>query len=318
MKIVMLEQNAINNNDISFSEFHKLGDFKAYGVTPKDKVIEYIGDAEVVLCNKTLITREVMLACPNLKYIGECATGYNNIDIEAANELGIVVSNAGQYSTNAVAQHVFAFILNFLSRINEYDTSVKNKDWINSESFVYYLSPTYEICGMTLGIIGFGSIGKAVAKIADAFGMKVIISTRTIPAENQYPYEFVSKEELFRRSDIITLHCPLTDDTKEIICKDTLSLMKKTSYIINTSRGGTVLEKDLADALNSGMIAGAGLDVVAVEPMREDNPLLNAKNCFITPHIAWAPRQTRERLVSIVLENLKGFLNGVPKNVVTK
>ena len=317
MKIVILEENAINNNDISLEEFKKLGEFISYGVTPSDKIIEYIGDADAVLCNKCLITREVMTSCPNLKYIGECATGYNNIDISAAKELGITVTNAGQYSTMAVAQHVFALILQFFSKINEYDNSVHNGDWTKSESFVYYLSPCYEIQGLTLGIIGFGSIGKAVAKIADAFGMKVIVSTRTVPLENNYPYEFVSQDELFKRADIVSLHCPLTEKTKGMINKDTLSKMKKTAYLINTSRGPAVIEEDLAYALNNGLIAGAGIDVVAFEPMKKDNPLITAKNCIITPHIAWAPKQTRERLISIVLDNLKSYLDGNPKNVVS-
>lgn len=318
MKIVMLEQDAVNNDDICFDGFNKLGDFKAYPLTPDDKIIQYIGDADAVLCNKCRITRKVMQSCKNLKYIGECATGYNNIDIDAANELGITVTNAGQYSTNAVAQHVFAFILNHLSKVSEYNNSVHNGDWVKSSNFVYYLSPTEEINGLTLGIVGFGSIGKAVCRIANAFGMKVIVYTRTAPDVNSYNCEFVSKEELFTRSDFITLHCPLTDKTENLVNKETLGLMKKSAYLINTSRGPVVNEKDLSDALNSGVISGAALDVVSVEPMRSDNPLLNARNCVFTPHIAWAPRQTRERLVGIVLDNLLGFINGNPKNVVTK
>lgn len=318
MKIVMLEEGAVNNNDISLDGFKEYGEFISHRLTPDDKIVETIGDAEVVLCNKCQLTAEVLKACPNLKYIGECATGYNNIDIAAAKDLGIVVTNAGQYSTMAVAQHVFAFISHFFSRVGEYDDSVQNGDWVKSDCFVYYLSPTYELAGMTLGIIGFGSIGKAVAKIADSYGMKVIVSTRTIPPQNEYPYEFVTREELFRRSDIVTLHCPLTPDTKDIINKETLGMMKPTAYLINTSRGGTVVESDLAEALNSGTIAGAGLDVVSVEPMKADNPLRNAKNCVITPHIAWAPKQTRERLTGIVLDNLRCWIEGNPVNVVNK
>lgn len=316
MKIVILEENAINNNDLCLDGLKALGEVVSYGVTPPEKIVEYIGDAEVVLCNKANITREVMLSCKNLKYIGECATGYNNIDIKASAELGITVTNAGQYSTMAVAQHVFAFIAEHFSKIGEYSSSVKNGDWIKSESFVYYLSPTEEIFGKTMGIIGFGSIGKAVAKIADAFGMKVLVSTRTVPEKDLYPYEFVERNELFSRSDIISLHCPLTDETKNIINKESLSLMKSTAFLINTSRGGTVVEKDLADALNNDKIGGAAVDVVATEPMLPDNPLLTAKNIIITPHIAWAPRQTRERLLSIVTENLRAWLDGKPKNKV--
>lgn len=316
MKIVILEENAINNNDLSLDALKELGEVTSYGVTPHDKIVEYIGDAEVVLCNKANLSREILSQCKNLKYIGECATGYNNIDIVAAREMGITVTNAGQYSTMAVAGHVFAFIAEHFSKIHEYSESVKKGDWIKSESFVYYLSPTEELYGKTMGIIGFGSIGKAVAKIADAFGMKVIVSTRTVPLKDAYPNEFVSREELFKNADIISLHCPLTDETKNIINKETLSMMKKNAFLINTSRGGTVVEKDLADALNEERIGGAAVDVVAVEPMLPDNPLFTAKNIIITPHIAWAPRQTRERLLSIVTENLKAYLAGNPTNKV--
>ncbi len=318
MKIVMLEEGAVNNNDISLDELKKLGEFVSYRLTPDDKIVERIGDAEVVLCNKCQLTADVIKACPNLRYIGECATGYNNIDINAAKESGIVVTNAGQYSTMAVAQHVFAFISHFFSRVGEYNASVQDGGWVKSDCFVYYLSPTYELSGMTIGIIGFGSIGKAVAKIADAYGMKVIVSTRTIPADGEYPYVFVSREELLRRADIVTLHCPLTPDTQNMINKDSLSLMKKSAILINTSRGPVVSEADLADALNDEKIAGAGLDVVSAEPMRADNPLLGAKNCIITPHIAWAPKQTRERLIGIVTDNLRNWLGGNPTNVVNK
>lgn len=316
MKIVILEENAINNGDLSLDGLKRFGDVVSYGLTPADKIVEYIGDADAVFCNKSQITADVINACPNLKYIGECATGYNNIDIKTAREKGITVTNAGQYSTMAVAQHVFALILEHFSKVSEYAPSVRNGDWVNSKCFIYYLSPTYELCKRTIGIIGFGSIGKAVAKIADAFGMNVIVFTRTLPDKDIYPYEFVGKEELFSRSDIVTLHCPLTEQTANLVNKNTLSLMKKSAVLINTSRGGVVDENDLADALNQGSIAGAGLDVVGTEPMTQSNPLRNAKNCIITPHIAWAPLQTRERLLSIVTENLEKYLEGNPINVV--
>ncbi len=316
MKIVILEENAINDNDLSLDGLKKLGDVVSYGVTPADKIVEYIDDADAVLCNKSQLTAERLKQCPKLKYIGECATGYNNIDIDAARKLGITVSNAGQYSTMAVAQHVFALISQHFSRIAEYDTSVHNGDWVRSESFIYYLSPTYELCGMTIGIIGFGSIGRAVAKIAEAYGMNIIVSTRTIPEKDAFPYEFVSRDELFKKADIITLHCPLTEQTENMIDARALSLMKKNAFLVNTSRGGTVVEKDLAEALDSGKIAGAGVDVVSVEPMKKDNPLLTAKNCIITPHIAWASKQTRERLLEIVTDNLACWMNGTPKNKV--
>ena len=316
MEIVILDKKTLTINDISLKEIEVLGHVTAYDLTPPEKIIERIGDAEAVLCNKSPLTNEVLNGCKNLKYIGLFATGYNNVDIEAANKRGITVSNAGEYSTLAVAQHVFALIMQFSSSISLYNSAVKKGDWITSHTFSFFDYPTFELSGLTLGIVGFGSIGKAVAKIADAFGMKVIVSTRTIPINAVYPYQFVTMDELLTRSDIITLHCPLTSDTQGLICEETLSKMKESAILINTSRGGVVVEQDLANALNNGLIAGAGIDVVAVEPMSATNPLKDAKNCVITPHIAWAPKQTRERLVSIVADNLRGYQNGKPKNVV--
>ena len=316
MKIVILDQKTLTNNDISFSEIEALGDVTAYDLTQPDDVIERIGNAEIVLCNKSQMTEKILTSCKNLKYIGLFATGYNNVDINVATKCNITVTNAGEYSTLAVAQHVFALVLQFYSRINEYDVSVKNGNWIKSNTFSYFNYPTAEIAGLTIGIVGFGSIGRTVAKIAAAFGMKVIVSTRTIPEKVVFPYEFVSQNDLFSRADIVTLHCPLTADTEGLICKENLEKMKNNAILINTSRGGVVVEQDLADALNNGLIAGAGLDVISSEPMLPTNPLIGAKNCIITPHIAWAPKQTRERLVSIVADNLKSFLDGNPQNVV--
>lgn len=317
MKIVITDKKTLTNNDISLDVFDKYGEVTAYDITPNDMAAERICDTEILLCNKTLITEEVMDACPNLKYIGLFATGYNNVDISAAVKRGITVCNAGEYSTMAVAQHVFAFLLAFYSHIGEYDRSVHNGDWLKSDTFSYFLNgvSAVELCGKTLGIIGFGSIGKTVAKIADAFGMKVIISTRTIPREG-YPYEFVSREEIFSRADVVTLHCPLTEQTSGMVNRETLSIMKPTAFLINTSRGGTVVEEDLAEALNNGTIAGAAADVISHEPMLETNPLFTAKNCIITPHVAWAPKETRERLIAIAAENLKCFLEGKPQNVI--
>ncbi|MEG0614268.1 MAG: D-2-hydroxyacid dehydrogenase [Oscillospiraceae bacterium] len=317
MKIVILDRKTLTNDDISFAEIEALGDVVSYSSTPNELIVERICDADVVLCNKSPITKEVISACKNLKYIGLFATGYNNIDIKAASERGIVVSNAGEYSTMAVAQHVFALILEHYSKVSGYSSSVKNGDWERSDTFSYFLSPTYEILGQTIGIIGFGSIGKAVAKVADAFGMKVIISTRTLPPKGLFPYEFVSRDEVFARADILTLHCPLTELTAGLINAENLAKMKKTALLINTSRGGTIIEQELADALNSGVIAGAGIDVLTNEPMK-NSPLKTAKSCVITPHIAWSPRQTRERLITIVAKNLGAFISGKPINVVNK
>lgn len=314
MKIVIPDKKTLtDNNDVSFDEIERLGEVVSYDLTPYNILAERIGDAEAVLCNKALITEDVIRSCPNLRYIGLFATGWNNIDIEAATKNKIVVSNAGEYSTMAVAQHVFALLLEFYSKISEYNASVKKGDWERVDTFSYFLSPTYELVGRTIGIVGFGSIGKAVAKIADAFGMNVLVNTRTLPGNSQY--KFVTKEQLFSESDVISLHCPLNEETKGMVNRDMLSLCRKNAILINTSRGGTVVEQDLADALNTGAIAGAGLDVAEKEPMC-GSPLKTADNCIITPHVAWAPRQTRQRLISIVADNLKCFIEGDPKNMV--
>ena len=316
MKIVILDKKTVTLGEVSLEELNALGDVTAYDLTEPHEIPQHIGDADAVLCNKSPLTREVFESCKNLKYIGLFATGYNNVDMAAAADHGITVCNAGEYSTMAVAQHVFALILELYSRTGDFNASVQKGDWVNSHTFSYFRYPTYELSGRTLGILGFGSIGRAVAKIADAFGMNVLVSTRTVPEFGASAYEFVSREELFSRSDIVTLHCPLTTQTQGLVCKENLERMKDSAILINTARGGVVAESDLADALNSGRIAGAGVDVVATEPMRADNPLLGAKNCIITPHIAWAPRETRARLVSIVAENLKAFMNGNPVHVV--
>lgn len=316
MKIVVLEEKTVVNgsDDVSFDEVCSLGETTLYPLTPDDKIIEYVGDAEAVLCNKTVFTREIMAACPNLKYIGLCATGYNNIDTAAASELGITVTNCPAYSTDAVAQQVFSYILCFMSKTDIYNKDVHDGGWIRSDTFSYFTFPTYELAGQTIGIIGYGSIGRKVAKIANAFGMNVIVSTRTPRTDDTV--EFVSTEAIFRRSDIISLHCPLTPQTAGLVNMDMLKLCKPSAIIINTSRGPAVNENDLAQALKDGIIAGAGLDVVSKEPMLPDNPLMGAPNCIITPHVAWAPVQTRKRLLKIAAENLRAYIGGKPVNKV--
>ena len=294
--------------------FPKFGEVICNGTTNPEEVAQKIGDADVVLCNKTPITREVMNQCPNLKYIGLFATGYNNIDIPASREKKITVCNAGAYSTHAVAQHTFALLLNLAGNITAYDNAVKAGEWERSPVFSYFPYPVHELYQKTFGIVGYGSIGKSVAKIADAFGMHVLIHTRTKP-EN-CPYELVSQEELFRKSDVISIHCPLTEQTKNLICKKNLDLMKSSAYLINTARGGIVNEQDLADALNQGKLAGAGLDVLVQEPMSPDTPLKSAKNCLITSHMAWAAMETRERALMTAFENLEAYLAGNPQNQV--
>lgn len=314
MKIVILEAATVSKNDVSFEEIYRLGEVREYPLTPVDKIVEYVGDAEAVLCNKMPFTAEVLEACPNLKYIGLCATGYNNIDVAAATRLGITVCNAPAYSNAAVAQQVFSFILRYTNRTSAYNRFVHNGGWIRSETFSAFEYPITELAGKTLGIIGYGRIGRQVAKIAHAFDMNVIVNTRT--AKQDSSVKFVGLKELLSKSDIITLHCPLTDETNGLIDLDALKLCKPTAILINTSRGAVINEADLAYALDNDIIAGAGLDVLCEEPMSADNPLLNAKNCIITPHIAWAPIDTRKRLITIVADNLSAFINGKPINTV--
>lgn len=315
MKIVILEAGTVSRGDVSFDGLYSLGGVTEYRLTPTDKIVENVGDAEAVLCNKTPFTADVLRACPNLKYIGLCATGYNNIDLKACRELGITVCNVPAYSAGAVAQQVFSFILSFFSRTAEYGEFVREGGWIRSETFSDFVFPTRELEGKTLGIIGYGTIGRRVAGIARAFGMNVIVNTRT--AKQDSSVRFVGIKELFSESDIITAHCPLTDETRGLIGRENLALCKPSCIIINTSRGDVVDEQALADALNEGRIGGAALDVLQSEPMSEDCPLRSAKNCIITPHVAWAALETRERLVKTVVENLRAYIAGSPVNTVT-
>lgn len=314
MKIILLEEKTVSQGDVSLDEFSALGEVTGYPLTPQDKVIERTKNAEAVIINKTVFTREIMEKCPRLRYIGLCATGYNNVDIKAAAELGITVCNVPAYSTMAVAQQVFSYVLHFASRTADYNADVQSGGWIRSDTFSYFAIPTFELSGMTMGIIGFGSIGSAVSHIARSFGMNVIASTRTPKTADGVT--LVTTEEVFKNADFISLHCPLTESTKGLVNMKMLKLCKPSAYIINTSRGPVVNEHDLAQALNSGIISGAGLDVVETEPMKADNPLLGAKNCLITPHVAWAPVQTRQRLIAAAAENLRSFINGTPKNKV--
>ena len=306
---------AYNKDEVNARRFAALAEnVDVYPSTKPEETVQHIGDADVLICNKVLITREVMEACPNIKYIGILATGFNNVDIEAAAERGIPVCNAGSYSTDAVAQLVFAYIFDYFQRVALYAMDVRLGAWETAPAFSYFPYPTGELRGKTLGIIGYGNIGKRVAKIAEAFGMSVLIATRTLP--QVCPYPVVTAEEVFRRADVLTLHCPLTEQTKGLINKQSLALMKETAILINTSRGGTVVEADLADALNHDMLAGAYLDVLEKEPMSPDTPLKGAKNCVITPHIGWTPLDTRKRLLDITEDNLRGWLGGNPQHVV--
>lgn len=314
MKIAILEAKTVSKGDVSFEEIYNLGDVEEYPLTPAEDIVKNVGSAEAVLCNKTPFTEDILRACTKLKYIGLFATGYNNVDLKACRELGITVCNVPEYSTAAVAQQVFSFILYFANKSSKYNKFVKQGGWIRAETFSDFVYPIQELAGKTIGIIGYGSIGRKVAKIAQAFDMKVIVNTRT--ARQDSSVKFVGLRELFAEADVITAHCPLTKDTNGLICRDTLAYCKHSCVIINTSRGAVVAEQDLADALNSGKISGAAVDVLCKEPMAEDNPLLTAKNCIITPHIAWAALETRRRLVKTAAENLKAYIEGNPINTV--
>ncbi len=315
MKIAVLDWYTVNiSGDIPTAQLEELGEVKIIPLTKPEETAANIGDADIVLCNKVLITKEVMDACPNIRYVGLFATGYNNVDVDYAAQKGIVVCNAGQYSTNAVAQQTFAYILDRFSRIRDYDTAVKNGEWERSPAFSYFPVPTSELAGKTLSIVGFGSIGRKVAEIGSAFGMNIVVSTRTQPKD--CPYEVTDLYTAAEKADVLTFHCPLTDKTAGIINKELLTHMKPTAMLINTSRGGVVNEADLAQALNSGKIAAAYLDVLVKEPMSPDTPLKSAKNCVITPHTAWAPLETRQRLVDIVCDNIRAWQKGSPKNKV--
>lgn len=315
MKIAVLDWYTVNiSGDISTAPLEVLGDVKIIPLTSPEQTAENIGNAEIVLCNKVMITREVLDRCPYIRYIGLFATGYNNIDIPYATQKGITVCNAGSYSTDAVAQQTFAYILDWCNRIRDYDVAVKNGEWERFPSFSYFPIPTTELTGKTLSVIGYGSIGRKVAEIASAFGMNVVISTRTQPADCRY--EVTDITTAVEKADFVTFHCPLTDKTKGMVNAELLSHMKKSAVLINTSRGGVVVEKDLAEALNNKSIAGAYLDVLEKEPMSPDTPLKNVPNCIITPHTSWASFETRSRLVKIVCDNIRNWLNGTPTNKV--
>ncbi|HHW67951.1 D-2-hydroxyacid dehydrogenase [Defluviitalea raffinosedens] len=319
MKIVILDGYTENPGDLSWEGFEKLGDLTVYDRTPSDKIIERIGDAEVVYTNKTPITRETLDACPNIKFIGVLATGYNVVDVNAAKEKGIPVSNIPTYGTMAVAQFAIALLLELCHHIGEHSECVKRGDWTNNPDWCFWNYPLVELAGKTMGVIGFGRIGQATAKIAQALGMKILAyDSFKNPALESETCKYAELDELLANSDVISLHCPLFSETEGIINKSTIAKMKDGVMIINTSRGPLIVEEDLRDALNSGKVAGAAVDVVSSEPIKMDNPLLQAKNMIITPHIAWAPKESRQRLMDIAVENLKAYAAGAPINVVNK
>lgn len=315
MKIVILDGYTLNPGDLSWEGIKNLGECTIYDRTPPEKTVERAGDAEAVFTNKVVFNHEVISQLPNLKFIGVLATGYNVVDLDAATKAGIVVTNIPAYSTASVAQMVFSHILHIVQNVSRHADSVKKGDWAKSIDFSYHLTPQTELAGKTIGIIGFGQIGQAVAKIALAFGMNVIFHNRS-KKETKSDIRQVDLNMLLAESDFISINCPLTDENAGFINKAAIGKMKTSAILINTGRGPLINETDLAEALNKGRIAGAGLDVLSTEPPSPDNPLLTAKNCYITPHVAWATTEARERLMQIATENLKRFLNGTPQNKV--
>ena len=316
LKAVILDGYTENPGDLSWEPIENLVDLTVYPRTEKDLVIERAKDADILIVNKVSLTEEIIDNLPNLKFVSTLATGFNQIDCKALRKKNISVSNIPAYSTNAVAQMVFAFILELTNQTAKYTEDVKSGTWSQCKDFCYWNTPLYELDGKTLGIVGFGKIGSRVSEIAKSFGMKVIAYTPSGKKDGYDDITFTTLDDVIRNSDYISVHCPLTENTQGLINADFISKMKKNAYIINTSRGPVANEADIATALNSGTLSGYGTDVLSTEPPKPDNPLLSAKNCLITPHIAWAAYETRLRLMGILEENIKGFLSNQLINVV--
>lgn len=317
MKIVVLDGYTLNPGDLSWDSVKQWGEVEIYDRTPEGQIIERIQDADAVLTNKGVLDRKVLAACKNLKFIGTLATGYNNIDVQAAKEMGIVVSNVPAYGTNAVAQFTFALLLEICNQVALHNQSVKEGEWTNNIDWCYWKTPLMELTGKTMGIIGFGRIGQKVAQIATAFDMKVLAYDEyQNPSLETEDIRYASLDTLLQQSDIITLHCPLFESNVGMINKEAIQKMKDGVILLNAARGPLVNEADLSEALESGKVYFAGLDVVSTEQIQMDNPLMKAKHSFITPHIAWAPAETRARMMEIVSKNLQGFMEGKPVNVV--
>ncbi|MBR1806456.1 MAG: D-2-hydroxyacid dehydrogenase [Selenomonadaceae bacterium] len=322
MKIVVLDGYTLNPGDLTWDGFNALGDCTVYdrtSLTDEAEIISRIGDAQIVITNKTPLTKNIFDACPNIRYVGVLATGYNVVDIAAAREKKIPVTNIPTYGTQSVAQFAFALLLEICHRVAHHSQAVHDGRWEAQPDFCFWDYPLIELAGKTMGVIGYGRIGQATGKLAQAFGMKVIAFDAMREVGTKLgDCTFVELDELFATSDVIALHCPLFPSTQGIICRENIAKMKDGVIILNNSRGGLVVEQDLRDALDSGKVYAAGLDVVSTEPIKADNPLLGAKNCFITPHISWAPKESRARLMNIAVDNLKAFLDGKPVNVVNK
>ncbi len=316
-KTVILDAETTNPGDLSWDWLKEYGELEIYPRTPKGLVLKRCENADIIITNKTPLEKADLEKMPNLKFVAVLATGYNVVDTAYLKQRNIPVSNIPSYSTQAVAQLVFAHITEFYNAVSLHSNDVKSGGWSRCPDFCYQLSPLTELCGKTIGIIGFGKIGQAVADIAEAYKMNILsVSGHETEQSGRKNFSWSTLDELARKSDIVTLHCPLTEKTEKIISADFLSKMKPTALLINTARGGAVDEQALADALNSGKIAGAGVDVLSTEPPKADNPLLSAKNCNITPHIAWAAYETRERLMQILKNNVQAFFDGNPINVV--
>jgi glycerate dehydrogenase len=317
MRIVVLDGYTLNPGDLSWATLETLGDCTVYDRTPGHEVVRRTAGARVALTNKTVLSRDHLAQLPDLRYLGVLATGYNVVDLEAARERRICVTNVPAYSTASVVQLTFALLLELCHNVGHHARTVREGRWTRSLDFCYWDRPLHELESLSLGIVGFGRIGQAVARVADAFGLRVLAHTRTVPAPAPPAVQFVDLEPLFRQSDVVSLHCPLTDQTRQLINAQTLSWMKPSAFLLNTGRGGLVDEAALAAALHSNRLAGAGLDVLSQEPPPADHPLLRAPRCVVTPHFAWATRAARERLLHQAVENVRAFLDGQSRNVVS-
>lgn len=315
MKIVITDGSAANPGDISWNEISSIGQTDVYDVTPPDKLLERAAGADIVITNKTVFDRKTIEALPDLKYIGVLATGFNVIDLKAAADRGIVVTNIPEYSTYATMQHTIALLLELTNKVAVHSQAVRDGDWVRSEQFCFWREPLIELCDKTAVVVGFGRIGKRVAATLSALGMKVVIVPHHMP-ETDIGYPVMELKEALKIADVVTLHCPLTSETTGLINSETLSLMKPGALLINAARGPMVVEADVRAALDSGALGGYAADVVAVEPMLADNPLLGAPRCVITPHTAWAPKETRERLVRVAADNIRAWMAGDPINKV--
>lgn len=316
MQIVVLDGHTLNPGDLSWRELEALGSCTVHDRTPPDRVIERAANADIVLTNKTPLTAGQIVGLPKLKYIGVLATGFNIVDVQAARSRGIPVANVPTYGTRSVAQMTLALLLELTQHVGHHAETVRNGRWTSSPDFCYWDSPLVELDGLTLGILGFGRIGQAVGELARAFGMTTVCHTRNPDAVLPEAVTRVPLERLFRESDVLSLHCPLTPETQHVVNRERLSWMKPTSFLLNTSRGPLIDEAALAEALNLGTISGAALDVLAVEPPVGENPLLTARNCLVTPHIAWATKAARSRLMQTAVSNVAAFVRGTPQNVV--